>query len=183
MDYISLSISLAILTISGLTFWLSRIKKGTVKMTRPTMIYFGVDSKGQKKIGIRTLLYSTSEKGKYVQYMYVQLQRRETVQNFNVWSYKNNGLVLGSGLFVNKTGVSCDHSFLLPKDGTHYTFLSGDYVLQVFIEAIDEKPKKIFEQRLLLTPQQQEAMELKNGTVYFNWAPNTQNYFSHIVLG
>ena len=151
-------------------------------MTRPTRLYFGTDSNGQKKIGIRTLLYSTSEKGKYVQYMYVRLQRRETVQNFNVWSYKNSERVQGSGLFVNKTGVSGDHHFLLSTDCTHYTFLSGEYLLQLFIEVIDEKPKKIFEQYLTLTQKQEEAMQSKNGTLYFNWAPNTQNYFSHVVF-
>lgn len=43
-------------------------------------------------------------------------------------------------------------------------------------------PKKIFEQKLYLTKEQQEQMVDKSGGVYFDWAPNTQNYFSHVDI-
>ena len=183
MNNLSLIISIAALTISGATFWLTRLKKGIVKMTRPTIIFFGPDGGGERhnKIFIRTLLYSTSDRGQYLQNMFIRLQRGESVQNFNVWVYDNNGsLVRGSGLFVNKSGVSCNHHFLLPKDGSGYPFLSGDYILQVFIETVDEIPRMIFEQKLHLTKQQQEQMTSKTAGTYFDWAPNTQNYFSHV---
>ncbi|UOY09223.1 hypothetical protein L0P88_11940 [Muricauda sp. SCSIO 64092] len=185
MDYITLTISLIALTISGLTFWLTRIKSGVVKMTRPTVIFFGPDGAGaeHKKVFIRTLLYSTSDKGKYIQNMFVRLQRGESVQNFNVWVYDNNGLVRGSGLFINKNGIACNHHFLMPKDGTKYDFLAGKYLLQVFVESVDENPKKIFEQRLALTKNQEDEMKSKSAGTYFDWAPNTQNYFSHIDTG
>src|SRR5690606_13752606 len=100
--------------------------------------------------------------------------------NFNVWVYDNDGLVRGSGLFVNKNGLACNHHFLLPKDGTNYGFMAGDYQLQVFVEAVDEQPKKIFEQRLTLTKEQESEMFNKNAGTYFDWAPNTQNYHSHV---
>src|SRR5438128_675903 len=108
MDFITLTISLIALLISGLTFWLTRIEKGAVKMTRPTIVFFGPDGIGQdpKKVFIRTLLYSTSDKGKYIQNMFVRLHRGESVQNFNVWVYDSNGLVRGSGLFVDKSGIA-----------------------------------------------------------------------------
>ena len=170
------------MTISLLTFWLTRMKKGKVKMTRPTVIFFGPDGGGEKhnKIFIRTLLYSSSYRGKYIQNMFVRLQRGESVQNFNVWVYDDNGLVRGSGLFINESGIACNHHFLLPKDGNNYPFLSGDYLLQVYVETVDEKPRKIFEQKLHLTKEQQEDMHTKNGGTYFDWAPNTQDYFSHV---
>lgn len=152
-------------------------------MTRPTIIFFGPDGGGERhnKVFIRTLLYSTSDKGQYIQNMFIRLQRGETVQNFNVWVYDNNGSVVrGSGLFINKSGVACNHHFLLPKDGSSFSFLSGDYVLQVYVETVDESPKMIFEQRLQLTKQQQDEMISKTAGTYFDWAPNTQNYFSHV---
>jgi hypothetical protein len=183
MDKISLVISIIALTISGATFWLTKLKKGIVKMTRPTIIFFGPDGGGERhnKVFIRTLLYCTSERGQYVQNMFIRLQRGETVQNFNVWVYDNNGgLVRGSGLFINKSGVACNHHFLLPKDGSGFLFLSGDYVLQVYVETVDEDPKMIFEQRLQLTKQHQDEMNSKTTGTYFDWAPNTQNYFSHV---
>ena len=106
MNEISIIISLTALTISVLTFWLTRMRKGKVKMTRPTVIFFGPDGGGEKhnKIFIRTLLYSSSDRGQYIQNMFVRLQRGESIQNFNVWVYDDKGLVRGSGLFVNKSG-------------------------------------------------------------------------------
>ena len=151
-------------------------------MTRPTVIFFGPDGGGEKhnKIFIRTLLYSSSDRGQYIQNMFIRLQRGESVQNFNVWVYDDKGLVRGSGLFINKSGIACNHHFLLPKDGGNYPFLAGDYDLHVYVEAVNERPRKIFEQKLHLTKVQQDEMINKNGGTYFDWAPNTQNYFSHV---
>jgi hypothetical protein len=184
MNY-SILISLIALSVSIYTFWLTRVRKGVIKMTRPTVIFFGPDGIGkeQKKVFIRTLLYSTSERGKYVQNMFVRLHRAESIQNFNVWVYDDKGLVRGSGLFVNKSGIACNHHFLMPKDGTKYDFLSGEYLLEIFVETVDEKPIKIFEQRLSLTANQQDEMSTKKVGTYFDWAPNSQSYFSHIDTG
>jgi len=151
-------------------------------MTRPTIIFFGPDGGEGKhnKVFIRTLLYSTSDRGQYIQNMFIRLQRGESIQNFNVWVYDNNGLVRGSGLFINRSGIACNHHFLLPKDGGDYSFLSGEYILQIYVETVDENSKKIFEQNLHLTKSQQDEMSTKNAGTYFDWAPNTQNYFSHV---
>ncbi len=153
-------------------------------MTRPTVIFFGPDGGGEKhnKVFIRTLLYSTSDRGQYIQNMFIRLQRGESVQNFNVWVYDDKGLVRGSGLFVSKSGIACNHHFLLPKDGEAYSFLMGDYLLQVFIEPVNEKPKMIFEQKLQLTKEQSEEMKTRTAGTYFDWAPNTQTYFSHVDI-
>ena len=182
MDNISLIISLTALTVSLATFWLTRLQKGVVKMTRPTIIFFGPDGGGERhnKVFIRTLLYSTSDRGQYIQNMFIRLQRGESIQNFNVWVYDKNGLVRGSGLYVNKSGIACNHHFLLPKDGTNFNFVSGDYTLQVFVEMVDAAPRQIFEQKLSLTKAQEEEMLLKKSGTYFDWAPNTQNYSSHV---
>lgn len=182
MNYISIIISSTALVISGLTFWFTRLQRGLVKMTRPTIIFFGPDGGGEKhnKVFIRTLLYSTSERGQYIQNMFIRLHRGESIQNFNVWVYDDKGLHRGSGLFINKSGISCNHHFLLPQDGRNYPFVAGNYFLEVFVETVDRKPKKIFEQHLTLTKEQQEEMQSKVAGTYFDWAPNTQDYFSHV---
>jgi hypothetical protein len=184
MQQITLLISLLALTLSALTFWLTSVKSGTLKMTKPTVIFFGPDGgdKNRKKIFIRTLLYATSDKGKYIENMFIRLQRGESIQNFNIWVYDNNGLVRGSGLYVDKSGIACNHHFLLPKDATTFEFLSGDYNLQVFVEAVEESPKLIFEQKLHLTANQQVEMLNKSAGTYFDWAPNSQSYFSHVDI-
>jgi len=151
-------------------------------MTRPTIIFFGPDGGGEKhnKVFIRTLLYSTSDRGQYIQNMFIRLQRGEAVQNFNVWVYDDKGLVRGSGLFINKNGIACNHHFLLPKDGNNYSFLPGDYILQVYVETVDESPMMIFELKLNLPKEFQDEMATKKAGTYFDWAPNTQSYFSHV---
>jgi hypothetical protein len=181
-NYLPLIISLIALIISAMTFWLTRIRKGALKMTRPTIIFFGPDGGGEQhnKVFIRTLLYNTSERGQYVQNMFIRLQKGESIQNFNVWVYDNIGLVRGSGLYINQSGIACNHHFLLPKDGLDYVFKAGEYILQVFVETVNQKPKQIFEQRLSLTQSQQEMMTNKKAGIYFDWAPNTQNYFPSI---
>jgi hypothetical protein len=184
MNNISIIISVIALAISALTFWLTRLRQGIVKMTRPTIIFFGPDGGGQKhnKVYIRTLLYATSDRGQYIQNMFIRLQRGESIQNFNLWVYGDKELARGSGLFISKSGIVCNHHFLLPKDGVNYDFLSGDYLLQVYIESVDKNPAKIFEQKLQLTKEQQDAMVDKRAGIFFDWAPNTQNYFSHIDI-
>ena len=86
----------------------------------------------------------------------------------------------GSGLFVNKNGIGCNHHFLLPKDGTSYVFLAGEYLLEVYVESVDENTIKIFEQKLTLTKNQEDEMKRKKAGIYFDWAPNTQNYLPSI---
>jgi len=182
MGYIPIGISFLALIISGLTFWITRIKRGTVKMTKPTVIFFGPDGPNQKhkKVFIRTLLYSTSEKGNYVQNMYINLTHNKESQIFNIWVYDDKGLVRGSGLFVNKSGISSNHHFLMPKNESPYDFTSGEYNLQVFVEIVGKKPKKVFEQELELSTDQAVEMNNKIAGLYFDWAPNTQSYFSHV---
>jgi hypothetical protein len=183
-NYITIVISLAALIISSLTFWLTRLKRGSVKMTKPTVIFFGPDGVGEKhsKIFIRTLLYSTSDRGQYIENMFIRIQQGGTIQNFNVWIYDDKGLVRGSGLFINKSGLAYNHHFLLPKDGNNYVFLPGNYTIQVFIEPVNKKPKKIFECNLELTEEQSDEMKNKECGIYFDWAPNIQSYFSQVDI-
>lgn len=69
---ISLAVSVLALAISGLTAWLTLLRKGTVLMTQPTVIFFGPDG-GPKsdephwKVYLRALLYATSKRGRIVE--------------------------------------------------------------------------------------------------------------------
>jgi hypothetical protein len=108
-DPLSITISVVALSISAVTAWLTLLHRGTVKMTQPTVIFFGPDSPRSRdelplpKIYLRTLLFSTSKRGRVIESMHVALSRNETNQNFNVWVHGNDKLVRGSGLFVGET--------------------------------------------------------------------------------
>lgn len=155
-------------------------------MTRPTTIFFGPDGLkmeffDKKKIYIRTLLYSTSDRGQYIQNMYVRLQRGDLVQNFNVWVYGDESLARGSGLFVDKSGITSSHHFLLPKSGIPFDFLAGDYHIEVFVEIVNKRPYKIFEQTLTITAvQYDEVIDSRSG-LYYDWAPDIESYQAHLA--
>jgi hypothetical protein len=185
MEVVSVIISTLAFGIAVATFWLTRVRKGFIKMTRPTVIFFGPDGRGSvhNKIFIRTLLFCTADNGRYIQNMFVRLQRGETIQNFNIWVYDNNGLVRGSGLYINKSGIACNHHFLMPHDGSTYAFLAGEYLLQIFVEPVNKAPIKLFEKTVVISSAQQKEMQTKKAGIYFDWAPNTQKYESHIDEG
>lgn len=152
-------------------------------MTKPTVIFFGSDgsSKEHNKIFIRTLLYSTSDRGQYIENMYIKLSCGEMTQNFNIWVYGDqHNLARGSGLFVSKDGLATNHHFLLPIDSLSFIFKQGDYKLEVYAELVNEKPRKIYTQNLAVSDTQAEALLTKEAGIYFDWAPNTQSYQSHI---
>jgi hypothetical protein len=77
-------------------------------MTQPTVIFLGPDSSRvperlpPPKVFIRTLLFSTSKRGRVIESMHVRVARSESKQNFNVWVYGDDKLLPGSGLFVGE---------------------------------------------------------------------------------
>lgn len=152
-------------------------------MTKPTVIFFGPDGSGKEhnKIFARTLLYSTSDRGQYIENMYIRLSRGEVIQNFNIWVYGDrDSLARGSGLFISKEGLAANHHFLLPNDSLSFVFQPGDYKLEVYAELVNSKPRKIHTQNLTISDAQAEALLTKEAGIYFDWAPNRQTYQSHI---
>ena len=97
-DPLSITVSFLALAISAVTSWLTLFRRGTVKMTQPTVIFFGPDSERSSKVFLRTLLVSTSKRGRVIESMHIALSRNETHQNFNIWVYGDDKLVRGSGV-------------------------------------------------------------------------------------
>src|ERR1700674_4393475 len=148
VDPVSIAISTLSLAVSAVTAWLTLFRRGTVKMTQPTVIFFGPDTPRSHsgtplpKVYLRTLLFSTSKRGRVIESMHVALSRNETHQNFNIWVYGERGkLVRGSGLFVGETGIAADHHFLAPDDGNAFRFTEGRYRRDVFAPLLRGRPK------------------------------------------
>jgi hypothetical protein len=123
-------ISCVSLAISAVIAWLTFFQRGRIKMTQPTVVFFGPDGvDGRPKVFLRTLLFSTARRGQIVESMYIRLRRMETTQNFSIWVYgdKTTALVRGSGLFVGYEGVGTNHHFLLDENTKGYEFLAGEY--------------------------------------------------------
>ncbi len=186
-DPITFTVSIIALAISATTAWLTLFRRGTVRMTQPTVIFFGPDSPRSRddapspKIYLRSLLFSTSKRGRVIESMHVALSRNETHQNFNIWVYGDEKLVRGSGLFVGETGVSANHHFLTPKDGTSFQFTEGTYRVEVFAHLLGDRNKKLlFAQTLEIKRDVAVALEEPGTGVYFDWGPDSSRYLTHV---
>jgi len=182
---LSLVISVFSLLVSGLVAYLTLLRKGNVKMTPPTLIYFGADAGSRDtmsiapKVYLRTLLYSSAKRGNVISSLYVRLTRGETMQTFNIWAYGEVGeLMPGSGLFVGEQGVAFNHHFLPPADGTTFKFLPGTYLLEVFASQVDHpKPKLLWAATLELPQHLADKMQKElAGGLYYEWQPNSGKY-------
>ena len=187
---LSLLISASAIVISSLTAWLTFFRRGELRMTRPTVVFFGPDGGRETgeaalpKVFLRTLLYSTSHRGQTVESLHINLQRGESRQNFSVWIYgEKHNLARGSGLFVGADGMACNHHFLLPKDGASFQFLAGEYTLRIFAKRVrDRDPHLLHEVHLRITDHEAENLTNPNAGIYFDWGPDQQTYHAHIDI-
>ncbi|MEQ8640994.1 MAG: hypothetical protein RIE31_10395 [Alphaproteobacteria bacterium] len=186
-DPFTVSISVFALFVSAATAWLTLLRRGTVKMTRPTIIFFGPDSprsheeKPLPKIYLRTLLFATSKRGRIIESMHVSLTRNESHQNFSFWVYGRDKLERGSGLFVGETGIAANHHFLTPNDGNSFEFLPGTYYLKVHARLLgDSKQLLLFSQALDVSSEVAEAIKEPHTGLYFDWSPNSSCYLQHV---
>ncbi len=186
-DPIATTISIFALAISSVTAWLTLFRRGTVKMTQPTVIFLGPDAARESeaaplpKVFWRALLFATSKRGRIVESMHVSLTRNETSQNFNIWVYGDDKLVRGSGLFVGETGVAANHHFLTPKDGSNFQFVEGTYVLNVYAKLLgDFTPTILASQRLEISREHANALRDPEVGLYFDWGLGSARYIPHL---
>lgn len=185
---IGLIVSVVALCVSVFTAWLTLLRRGKIRMTQPTVIYFGPDGGGEpdrqrsNKVFLRALLYSTAARGQIIESMYLRLRRGETTQNFNIWVYgEGQANQRGSGLFVPQAGVSTNHHFLLPRDGAQFEFAVGHYFLEVFaVLAGSETPKSLFSTQLELDREIVQQLESPEHGIYFDWGPDARRYDPHV---
>ena len=183
-EIVAIIISCLALVVSGITAWLTLLQKGTVRMTQPTVIYFGPDGRvgGPPKIFLRTLLYCTAKRGRIIESMYVKIRRGESVQNFNIWVYGDDSLARGSGLFVGENGITCNHHFLLPKDGTQFDFFPGDYIVEVYTTLVGQSEILLMSKiKLYLSELHSLSMNQQKVGVYFDWGPDSGKYQAHVA--
>jgi len=188
-EWVAVAISALALTVSAITAWLTLFRAGQLRMTQPTVVFFGPDggrSDGEKprlKVFLRTLLYSSSRRGQTVESMHVNLQRAESKQNFSIWVYGDDRLARGSGLYVGHEGVACNHHFLLPEDGADFRLLAGQYNVRVFAKRVsDREPRELA--LLVLSISESQAKELlkDDAGIYFDWGPDQQAYHAHVEI-
>ncbi len=183
LEIAPIAISLVALTISGITLWLTHLRLGTVKITRPSQIYLGPDGEvpHAAKIVVRTLLYSTSSRGRCVDQLFVKLSRGESSHCFSVWVHgQGSNLVRAAGLMVGPNGVDRMHHFLISQDA-NFEFQAGEYKFELFMEVVGErKPKLAFAQTLLINDRDARAMNSPFEGLFFDWGPESRSYLKTV---
>ncbi len=187
--WIALAISALSLTVAAITAWLTLFRSGDLRMTQPTVVFFGPDG-GRRdgvnprlKVYLRTLLFSTARRGQTVESMHVSLQRGESKQNFSVWVYGDGRLNRGSGLYVGEQGVACNHHFLLPEDGADFRLLAGQYTVRVFAKRVyDREPRELAHIGLSISESQAAELRKDDAGIYFDWGPDQQAYHAHVEI-
>ena len=152
-------------------------------MTRPTVIFFGPDAgpSTSPKVYFRSLLFSTSKRGRVIESMHVSLSRNENRQNFSIWVYGEKHLMRGSGLFVGETGISANHHFLTQKEDVKFCFVAGSYHVEVYAKLVgDRKQILLFSQTLEVTREEAKALETRQAGLYFDWGPDASRYLKHV---
>ena len=174
-------ISAVALAISILTAWMTLFRRGTIRMTRPAVIFFGPDDRNKAKIFLRALLISTGKRGRVAENIYVMLTRDGSERAFNIWVYEDSsGIVRGSGLFVASTGVEANRHFLLSEnDG--FIFRAGMYRLQIFAHILGTEHRRLlFSCELTVTDEQERLLRQADAGLYFDWLPEQSQYVPHI---
>ncbi|MHA7871490.1 MAG: hypothetical protein ACX939_03980, partial [Hyphococcus sp.] len=78
MAGISVLISAIALAVSAFTAWYTLFRRGALKMTQPTIVFFGPDVSRHSektpppKVFLRTLLFSTGKRGRMIESMHVK---------------------------------------------------------------------------------------------------------------
>jgi hypothetical protein len=179
-DPISATISLLALAVSAATAWLTLCRKGKVRMTQPTVVFWGPDDAGHPKVFLRTLLFSTSRRGHVIENMHVAVSSAMQRQQFNIWVYGDEKLVRGSGMYVGETGVAANHHFLLPTNAHAFRFQATTYQIDVYARLLGKRDRLLFSQALEISETSAKALEAPDAGLYFDWAPDTSSYVSYV---
>lgn len=178
---LSAIISLMSFGIAATTMYFAWLRQGRLAMTMPTIVFFGYDTEPRltAKVFIRTLLYSTATKGKYVEGMYVKLRCGDNEQVFDFWGHgEGKELSPGSGLYVGQTGVSENHHFL--HSNGNYGFEAGKYTVQVYARVVGRQ-QPILLDTISISLSVDQAVELiRHRGVLFRRSPDDENYVGEI---
>lgn len=182
LEYISISISSIALLLSGLTIWLTLLRRGNLKMTRPAVVFYGFDfsPKITPKLFLRTLLYSTSPQGNVIESMYATLTHDNHTETFSFWGYgESSKLTPGSGLFVPREGIGFNHHFVLSVHKPNYEFLEGKYTIQIYAKLVtSQTAHKLYQFDLDLPSDLADTLARHDG-VLFELEPDSGKYVGH----
>jgi|SRR6185437_4322543 len=188
LSVLSVVVSALAFTVSAITAWLTLFRRGTLKMTQPTQIFFGYDKsrdddeRAWPKVFLCTLLFVTSKRGLVIENLYVKLTCEDITQTFSIWVHgHNNELVRGAGLFVGDTGVQANHHFLTSENDEPFHFIAGNYQFEVHANILGQRDScLLFSCALNVSLDESDSIGHQHSGLYFDWGPDEKQYTHHV---
>jgi hypothetical protein len=183
-DTVTSTLAVASFLLSLVTLWLTQFRHGRLKMSQPTLICLKREMPAVRpKIFLRTLLFTTGSKGIVVENMYLRVHQPMGTFLFDFWGHTDAGkLTLGSGLYVGREGVACDHHFNPRHGSEEFLFHDGAYRVEVYATAVGRKqPWKLMEVTFTVDGQQAaELIQILNRELFLFWNPETRTYEAQV---
>lgn len=178
VDLFSLAVASGSFVISMVALYLTYFHKGSLKLTRPTALFFTRDGiEGQFKIVITALLYSTAKRGQVVESMFIKLIRDGSTTTFGEWIYWEGSKVHLGGVKVGEEGRSLFDHFILSDDDKNFNFTSGKYLLEIYASQVGNKrPIRLFQTEFVLDAETSETIKPQGRGFALLWNSDNQSY-------
>jgi hypothetical protein len=174
---IGAAISLVSLGVASATMYFAWLRRGRLRMTRPSVVAFAFEGRAPKII-LRTMLYSTAQRGKMIESMHVKLCRDSSEDEFSFWGYGEAKELVPGGLYVGQTGVAAYHHFI--RSRPEYPFVDGDYIIKIFArQPSDREPRLLSEVPVRINGAEMGALGNLNA-VRYELQPDGQTYRGHV---
>lgn len=179
LSIIAIFLSTIGVLISFTTFWILYLHRGNIEITKPRLISLGYerhDDSRTPKVFIRSLLYSTSCKGTVIENMIVKVTNSNNSEDFGLWAYGVEQLLVGSGLFISKEGKDYNHHFVPIAFSSDFEFSAGEIQLEVYANITHHKKDKLLDRiTLSLTKDHEDALN-KGEMIIFNRKSTLNKY-------
>lgn len=178
VDPFTLAIAIGSFVISIVTLYLTYFQRGSLRLTRPTALFFARDGPdGKFKIVVTALLYNTAKRGQVVESMFIKLIRDGSVTIFGEWIYWEGNKVHLGGVKIGEEGRTLFDHFLLSEGADSFNFGSGKYSLEIYALKVGTKaPVKLFQTEFTLEAETAEAIKSGGPGFALIWNPDTQSY-------
>ena len=180
----SIFIAALALLVSFANYYSANLKIGQILMTKPTIFFFGWDHAEvpTPKIFMRSLLFSTSTKGRVLENLYLKVSTPNGETLFSFWGHtqgQSNSLTKGSGLFIPKNGFLADHHFNPDPSTTILNpFSAGDYEIEIVSRQFgDSVERKLGQYKLNLDSSFVQVLAQQTDGVLWSLNPKDNKYF------
>jgi hypothetical protein len=179
-DYATIIISSIALIISAFNLWLTVLRRGKIRMVHPPLITFTRDGPGgPQKVVLRSLLFSTGNRGNLVESMYVILSKDGKRWEYPIWNCAENSpnsAVPGGGLFIGRDGASYYQHFLSLDGEACVSFEPGLYHLEVFATVLGRRRPHLLRAVDLYVPELVSPTQ----SLRYDWNPVSKKYHPEI---